>query len=560
MVLRVAVVIPVYGHLRTISEVVKDVVLQTPFPILLLDDGSETPIANALYSFEVKQALESGRLRVRRFDSRSGKGIVLRFAIGELVKQGYTHMVTMAADGRIPAREIMKLVNVAKRNPWDLIVGSPRDSVFEDFRLYPLFALQNMRFVARKSEFEVEALTRLMWRRIGVHVIRIAQGRAEAEDPGSWISRGFDFFRTKLFLFAHRLVCLWLESNSPWLVAGVVGLAVFLASLTVSDVESSTDPIWHGFAGSVALGVGLGLLFAALTGLMVLYRIRQEGRRRHGRVLRETAGERILGPFLRRFGAPVARPVIYLSAAMDYLFEVELRRGLNEYYRLRGRRASRWQCLRLVYRHLFQRTLRCIDQSTRLRPQGLAHLQGLVQEERGVILSCSSIGVWRVAERLLSKQFNLRSLTPESFDFASVRTPTLELIPFMGRLAPVDMAPFLKISRLQAPTVAVFAFKGVSDGYEVYARPPSVYVPGLARPLALEALDWAREYMDLVEGFLKKYPEQWLVDFPYWSEIPPPASIESGTESESVLIEELRPIVPAPRVTFQPKPQSDLTI
>src|SRR3954471_12736173 len=106
MILRICVVIPTFDNSRTISETVKDVLLNTPFPVLVVDDGSETPVANVLYSWEVRNALEEGRVRVVRFEKNCGKGAALKYAIGDLVARGFTHMFTMDADGQHHGYEI----------------------------------------------------------------------------------------------------------------------------------------------------------------------------------------------------------------------------------------------------------------------------------------------------------------------------------------------------------------------------------------------------------------------------------------------------------------------
>ena len=59
MILRTCVVIPTFNNPRTISKVLKDVVMNTGFPVLVIDDGSETAVENVLYSFEVRQALQA---------------------------------------------------------------------------------------------------------------------------------------------------------------------------------------------------------------------------------------------------------------------------------------------------------------------------------------------------------------------------------------------------------------------------------------------------------------------------------------------------------------------
>jgi hypothetical protein len=524
MLLRVAVVIPVHGHLRTISEVVKDVILRTPFPILLLDNGSETPVSNALYSFEVKQALESGRLRLIRFESQTGKGVALRSAIGELVKQGYTHMVTLAADGRVPACEIVRLVAEAKVHPWDLIVGSPRGSEVEDFRLYPLFALQNLNLIARNHEFDVEVLIRLRWRRFGIRVVEVVERRAEIEEPGSLIARVLDFARMGLFLLIYRLTCLWLESDSPWIAAGASGAGIWAASLMVRDVESTgLDSRWRAFAGSMALGLELGLTFALIAAFVMVYRRRRELARGTRSASRGTVGEWMLTRTQFRLGTPGVRLLASVVAFIDYLAEPGIRRGLNEYYFLRDRRSSYWRRIWLVFRHFVARGMSRFETVPRLRVTGLTHLQGLAVEQQGGILSCSSLGCWLQAETHLTRQVDLSGFVREKIDFNSVSTVSennIELVYFMGRLAPVDTGVFLRLARRQVPVILVFSFRGEGGVFEVYARPPRVYRFSGTRPARLEALDWARDYMTLLEGFLKKYPDQWRVDYPFWSTLP----------------------------------------
>src|SRR4051812_6938165 len=120
MILRVCVVIPTFNNSRSISEVVKDVLTSTAHPVLVVDDGSETPVVNCLYSWEVRQALESGRVRVVRLERNAGKGAALKCAIEDCVSHGFTHMVTLDADGQHHGYEIKKLTELAKLHPWDL--------------------------------------------------------------------------------------------------------------------------------------------------------------------------------------------------------------------------------------------------------------------------------------------------------------------------------------------------------------------------------------------------------------------------------------------------------
>lgn len=257
MILRLCVVIPSFNDARTISEVVKDVVTTTPFPVLIVDDGSETPVSNALYSWEVRQALEEGRVRVLRFEKNEGKGAALRAAINELVERGFTHMLTMDATGYYSAREILKLNEVGKKNPWDLILGNrglkndeaigfvarwkrkfasfwvkyETGSQIKDpqsgFRVYPLFPLQTMDFFTRHYDFDIEVLIRLMWRGIAVQEIDIVRTEEEIWEPAR-VHKFWDGLRISVLNLCLVVLSLFRTHREPLQLSLAMGLGVFI--------------------------------------------------------------------------------------------------------------------------------------------------------------------------------------------------------------------------------------------------------------------------------------------------------------------------------------------
>lgn len=257
MILRVAVVVPTFDNPRSISSVIKDIVINTPFDVLVIDDGSETPVANVLYSFEVKQALETGRVRVERFETNRGKGAALRFAIGDLVARGYTHMFTMDGDGQHLAREISKLVEIAKEHPWDLVIGNRRLksdnvpgiskfgrkfsnfwvryqtglTVFDSqsgFRLYPLMRLQGMSFLTTKYDFEIEVLIRFMWAGGFVRECEIDCIYLEAKERVSHFHKFWDNARISVLNTMLVAISLMRSHREPTSLAVALGLGVFI--------------------------------------------------------------------------------------------------------------------------------------------------------------------------------------------------------------------------------------------------------------------------------------------------------------------------------------------
>ena len=275
MILRVCVVLPTYNNSRSISEAVKDVIVNTPFPVLVVDDGSDIPVTHSLYSWEVRKALEAGRVRVVRFEKNRGKGSALRFAIGDLAALGFTHMMTMDADGQHFAREIQKLVDLAKAYPWDLIIGDrklksetvPGISKFgrkfsnfwvnyetgahiqdsqSGFRLYPLLPLQNMRFFSVKYDFEIEVLIRLMWKGVHAREVDIDVFYPEKSERVSHFNKLWDNVRISLLNTLLVTISLFRTHGS----------ANELATGLAAGVLVGCTP-FYGFHSFIVVGVAL---------------------------------------------------------------------------------------------------------------------------------------------------------------------------------------------------------------------------------------------------------------------------------------------------------------
>jgi predicted LPLAT superfamily acyltransferase/uncharacterized protein (DUF2062 family) len=193
MQLRFLICIPVYNHPNTVCEVINKCLVETNFSILVVDDGSTYPVEK---QFLTQHAVDD-RVSFVTLDKNYGKGYALQTAFKNAIKLGYTHLITVDADGQHPPHEISKLVKASYENPWALVIGDrqmqtqnvPKSSVFgkafsnfwvkyqtdssvgdsqSGFRVYPLFFLQTMKFLTKKYDFEIEVITRLVW--LGVDI------------------------------------------------------------------------------------------------------------------------------------------------------------------------------------------------------------------------------------------------------------------------------------------------------------------------------------------------------------------------------------------------------
>lgn len=256
MILRICVVVPTYNNPNTISDVLKDIVTQTPFPVLVVDDGSDTPVTDRLYSWDVRQAMEAGRIRVVRMEKNRGKGAALQFAIRDLSAEGFTHMLTIDGDGQHKAREAAKLAEMAKSHPWDLIIGNrqmkgavPSISRFgrkfsnfwvtyqtdlnvqdsqSGLRLYPLFPIQNYSFFTKRYDFEIEILIRMVWNGINVREVDTDVYYFSEEQRVTHFHKFWDNFRLTVLNIVLILISLVKSHTSPARLALATGLGVFI--------------------------------------------------------------------------------------------------------------------------------------------------------------------------------------------------------------------------------------------------------------------------------------------------------------------------------------------
>ena len=476
----------------TTQTKVKDVLTTTPFPVLLVDDGSETPVSNVLYSWDVRQALEDGRVRVARFDKNRGKGSALQFAIQDLVGRGFTHMVTMDGDGQHHAHEICKLADLAKDHPWDLIIGDrklksatvPTISKFgrkfsnfwvnyqtglhvkdsqSGFRLYPLFPLQNIKFISQRFDFEIEVLIRLLWNGIKVREIEIDVHYPEPGDRVSHLHKLWDNVRISLLntvlvvvslLKTHRapgelalalglgvfvgctpfygfhtliiaalafalrlnLIVMWLGSHvsTPIFAPFIIMLEIWIGRhwLNVAPAGGPKGDFYQWMAGSGVLGLLLGGGTTIVTFALAWYlKNRKKGSNWTGRTRGGRLGNGFLKLVLRYGGLQSGYFCLAFVAPYFYLFAPAARRGLNEYWKLvepvESWRQRQMRIVRHFYRFgqvLMDRVFQTFHQEKQfpLHQTGMDYILKGMREKKGLIMLSAHMGAWDLATALLS--------------------------------------------------------------------------------------------------------------------------------------------------------------
>ncbi len=169
-------------------------------PVWVVVDGSSDDTPEGL----LQMADDDEGLRVWVLPVNRGKGAAVMFGLAEAEQMGYTHVLTMDADGQHPAEKIPEFMQASERNRAAMILGCPQfdasapllrvrgrkisnwwanfetlgggigDSLF-GFRVYPvgpLLAVMRAQRWMRRFDFDPEAVVRLCWR--GVRPVNLA--------------------------------------------------------------------------------------------------------------------------------------------------------------------------------------------------------------------------------------------------------------------------------------------------------------------------------------------------------------------------------------------------
>jgi glycosyltransferase involved in cell wall biosynthesis len=203
--------IPSYNTGTIVVDVIK-AALKFWQPIYVVVDGSDDGSAELLENLAQSEV----NLKVFKHSQNQGKGSAVYTGIKAAVEQGFTHVLTMDADGQHPADLISKMMGLSIENPDAMILGEPvfdqnapasrvygrkisnfwanletlwegiHDSLF-GFRVYPINALLEVmdktRF-ARHFDFDPEVAVRLAWQGLPIINVAVPVRYLSAEEGG----------------------------------------------------------------------------------------------------------------------------------------------------------------------------------------------------------------------------------------------------------------------------------------------------------------------------------------------------------------------------------------
>ena len=223
--------IPVYNNAATLPDVVRRAVAQG-VAVLVVDDGSTD--ANAA------ELLRDLPATVVRHERNLGKGAAIRTALRHAADRGFSHLVTLDADGQHDPADLPAFLAAIEKNPAAMVIGVrdfsvpnvPGASRFgrrfsnfwvrvetgarladtqSGFRAYPVAAFAGIPTGSRRYDFEIEALVRGLWAGLPAAEVPIATWYAP---PGERISHFCKWRDNLLLTHAHvklvvRRLCSW---------------------------------------------------------------------------------------------------------------------------------------------------------------------------------------------------------------------------------------------------------------------------------------------------------------------------------------------------------------
>ncbi len=179
---RICVLVPVYNHALTVGQVAR--AARRYYPVVVVDDGSTDGTAAVLAA--------DPECEVVTLPLNQGKGAALEAGFARAAELGFTHAITIDADGQHPVNEIPLLAEACRRQPEAMIIGvrdlkaagAPFPRRFSNglstfwfrretgvpltdtqcgFRCYPIESTRKLRIRSPRYAWELEIMVRAAW-------------------------------------------------------------------------------------------------------------------------------------------------------------------------------------------------------------------------------------------------------------------------------------------------------------------------------------------------------------------------------------------------------------
>lgn len=224
--IRWCVIIPTYNNAGTIRQVA-EAVNSICQDVIIVNDGSTDDTSEILKTLPKSMTIVS-------YEKNRGKGHALVTGFRQALGMGFTHAVTIDADGQHFADDIPLLIEEMERCPEAIIVGCrnlteenmPRQNTFANrfsnfwfrlqtginlpdtqsgFRVYPLASLKGLKWITSRYEAELELLVFAAWAGIPVTSVNVRVYYPPVEERVSHFRPVYDFFRISVL---NTILCI----------------------------------------------------------------------------------------------------------------------------------------------------------------------------------------------------------------------------------------------------------------------------------------------------------------------------------------------------------------
>lgn len=275
---RIVAIIPTYNNQRTIAGVVS-AVREHIADILVVNDGSTDGTAGAIAGVHPAHVIT--------FERNRGKGHALAAAFAYASEHGYTHAITIDADGQHLPQDLPAFVDAVGREPQTLWIGNrvlpmldgvpqpPRSRFGARFgtfwyrfhtglriddtqcglRAYPLHRICNIHVKPGRYEYEIEILINAAWARIPVKQIPIRLFYQPRSERVSHFRPLRDFARISVVNSKAALIRIFV----PWRFVDAPGATGYekLRYLLVKELSAHHSP--RRAAAALSIGAFLGI-------------------------------------------------------------------------------------------------------------------------------------------------------------------------------------------------------------------------------------------------------------------------------------------------------------
>lgn len=221
----IVVVVPTYNNPLTIANVANDV-LSHGYSLIIVDDGSDTPVADIISS-------QSENLTILRHTLNQGKGEAIITGAKEAKKRGFSYFISLDGDGQHLASQIEKICSACDGEN-QIIIGArnfeinnvPNGSKFgrwfsnfwacwdteqiitdslSGFRLYPTSIL-DLIIKTKRFDWEMEVLVKHAWKG---RLIKEVSIECYYPTPEERVSHFKKFWDTAAIVMVHVKLLPW---------------------------------------------------------------------------------------------------------------------------------------------------------------------------------------------------------------------------------------------------------------------------------------------------------------------------------------------------------------